>query len=77
MAVDRTRLPQPTRLVLLEEFERDTDTWREHVDTKMERLTSRLDVLGAKIAVYATIGGVIGAALGASVADRVARLLFS
>lgn len=59
-AIDRTKLTQPTRLVLLEDFEQRTTTWAGDVDLKVDKLVSRLDVLGAKLGVYAALGACIG-----------------
>lgn len=67
MAVDRTRLPQATRLVLLEGFEQRTEKWAEGVDSKMDDVL----VLHTKVTIFAAIGGCIG---GAIVAGLVAVL---
>ena len=82
MAIDRTRLSQPTRLVLLEQFEHDTREWREENDEKMETfasllhgLSSRVEVLNERVAVHAAIGACIGGGLVAAIAAGIVALL--
>lgn len=64
-----------TRVYVLE---RDRDDMKERVfgkdglDMRVDRVESRVDVMGAKLAVYATLG----AALGGGVVAGVVQLLF-
>jgi hypothetical protein len=68
MAVDRTRFSEPTRLALLERFEDRTESWREHVEeTVLPSLTSRMDVMAAKLGVYCAIGSCVGGAIVAGI----------
>lgn len=66
MAIDRSRLSQPTRLALLEgDVGRlDRDSFGDNgLEMRVDKVESRLDIMGAKLGVYAALGALVGSGI--------------
>lgn len=71
--LDRTKLAQGTRLVLLEQGSDDHETRLDAVEKTQDEHSRKLDVMAVKIA----LGGLIGSMLGGGVVSALVYVAFN